>query len=113
MAINTKRLPNIIAPSTTHVCWLEKYDFEYVALSTHSKEYYSDDELFSMAEVAVQWNNGYDEVIESFANNISTTEGGTHETGFKSALTKVMNDYAKKLNDLGLCTMGDIARYSL
>ena len=50
----------------------------------------------SMAEVAVQWNNGYDEVIESFANNISTTEGGTHETGFKSALTKVLVDYAKK-----------------
>ncbi len=50
----------------------------------------------SMAEVAIQWNNGYDEVIESFANNISTTEGGTHETGFKSALTKVLVEYAKK-----------------
>ena len=49
-----------------------------------------------MAEVAIQWNNGYDEVIESFANNISTTEGGTHETGFKSALTKVLLDYGKK-----------------
>ena len=44
----------------------------------------------------MQWNNGYDEVIESFANNISTTEGGTHETGFKSALTKVLVDYARK-----------------
>lgn len=50
----------------------------------------------SMAEVAIQWNNGYDEVIESFANNIATTEGGTHETGFKSALTKVLADYGKK-----------------
>lgn len=50
----------------------------------------------SMAEVALQWYTGYDEVIESFANNISTTEGGTHETGFKSALTKVLVDYAKK-----------------
>ncbi|MFA7636670.1 MAG: DNA topoisomerase (ATP-hydrolyzing) subunit B [Monoglobales bacterium] len=50
----------------------------------------------SMAEVAIQWNNGYDEIIESFANNISTTEGGTHETGFKSALTKVLVDYGKK-----------------
>lgn len=50
----------------------------------------------SMAEVAIQWNNSYDEVIESFANNISTTEGGTHETGFKSALTRVLIDYARK-----------------
>lgn len=50
----------------------------------------------SMAEVAMQWTTGYDETIESFANNISTTEGGTHETGFKSALTKVLVDYAKK-----------------
>ena len=58
--------------------------------------YVSGEKNGSMAEVAIQWNNGYDEVIESFANNISTTEGGTHETGFKSALTKVLLDYAKK-----------------
>ena len=50
----------------------------------------------SMAEVAIQWNSGYDEIIESFANNISTTEGGTHETGFKSALTKVLSEYGRK-----------------
>ena len=68
-----------------------------------SLEYIHEDVIYvsgekdgSMAEVAVQWNNGYDEVIESFANNISTTEGGTHETGFKSALTKVLVDYARK-----------------
>ncbi len=58
--------------------------------------YVSGERTGSMAEVAIQWNNGYDEVIESFANNISTTEGGTHETGFKSALTKVLVDYARK-----------------
>ena len=50
----------------------------------------------SVAEVALSWYTGYDETIESFANNISTTEGGTHETGFKSALTKVLVDYARK-----------------
>ena len=50
----------------------------------------------SVAEVAIAWSTAYDETIESFANNISTTEGGTHETGFKSALTKVLVDYAKK-----------------
>ena len=44
----------------------------------------------------MQYNDGYSEMIVSFANNINTTEGGTHETGFKSALTKVINDYARK-----------------
>ena len=48
------------------------------------------------AEVAMQYNDGYSENLISFANNINTTEGGTHETGFKAALTKVINDYAKK-----------------
>ncbi len=50
----------------------------------------------SEAEVAIQYNDGYSENLLSFANNISTTEGGTHETGFKAALTKVINDYARK-----------------
>ena len=58
--------------------------------------YVSGERKGSMAEVAMQWNNGYDEVIESFANNISTTQGGTHETGFKAALTKVLFEYGKK-----------------
>ncbi len=50
----------------------------------------------SEAEIAFQYNDGYSENLVSFANNINTTEGGTHETGFKSALTKVLNDYARK-----------------
>ena len=50
----------------------------------------------SEAEIAMQYNDGYTEDIQSFANNINTTEGGTHETGFKAALTKVINDYARK-----------------
>ncbi len=52
----------------------------------------------SMAEVAMQYTDSYSELLLSFANNINTTEGGTHETGFKSALTKVINDYARKYN---------------
>lgn len=48
------------------------------------------------AEVAMQYNDSYKENIISFANNIHTTEGGMHETGFKSALTRVLNDYARK-----------------
>jgi DNA gyrase subunit B len=47
-------------------------------------------------EVALQYNEGYTESIYSFANNIHTYEGGTHESGFKAALTRVINDYARK-----------------
>ncbi|MDY5627471.1 MAG: DNA topoisomerase (ATP-hydrolyzing) subunit B [Clostridia bacterium] len=49
-------------------------------------------------EIAMQYTQSYTENLISFANDIHTTEGGTHETGFKSALTKVFNDFAKKLN---------------
>lgn len=49
-------------------------------------------------EIAMQYTSSYTENLVSFANDIHTTEGGTHETGFKSALTKVFNDFARKLN---------------
>ncbi len=55
---------------------------------------------FSMAEIALQYTDGYSEQLVSFANNINTTEGGTHETGFKTAMTKVINDYARKFGFL-------------
>ena len=48
------------------------------------------------AEVALMWNDSYNEDVRSFANNIHTTDGGSHETGFKNALTKVINEYGKK-----------------
>lgn len=50
----------------------------------------------NIVEVAMQYNSDYSETLVSFANNINTTDGGTHETGFKTALTRVINDYAKK-----------------
>ncbi len=50
----------------------------------------------SIAEVAMQYNDSYNETIISFANNMSTIEGGTHETGFKAALTRAINNYAKR-----------------
>ena len=50
----------------------------------------------SEAEIALQWNDSYNEVIDSFANNIHTPGGGMHETGFKTALTRVINAYGKK-----------------
>jgi DNA gyrase subunit B len=49
-------------------------------------------------EVALQYNDGYSTTLFSFANNIHTHEGGAHESGFKSALTRVINDYARKNN---------------
>ena len=52
------------------------------------------------AEVALQYNDSYNENILSFANNIHTPEGGTHEDGFKRSLTRVFNDYARKNNIL-------------
>jgi len=50
------------------------------------------------AEVSIMYNDGYNELILSFANNVRTVDGGTHETGFKNALTRVFNDYGKKMN---------------
>ena len=49
-------------------------------------------------EVALQYNTGYNETVLSFCNNINTHEGGTHLTGFRGALTRTLNDYARKLN---------------
>ncbi|MBR5702319.1 MAG: DNA gyrase subunit B, partial [Oscillospiraceae bacterium] len=51
----------------------------------------------SEAEIALQWNDSYNEIIDSFANNIHTPGGGMHETGFKTALTRVINAYGKKI----------------
>ena len=48
------------------------------------------------AEVALMYNDGYNETILSYANNVHTIDGGTHETGFKNALTKVFNEYGRK-----------------
>ena len=58
---------------------------------------YTDGEMEDITvEVAMQYTTGYHETVMSFANNIHTHEGGTHEQGFRTALTRVINDYAKK-----------------
>ncbi len=78
---------------------------EFVAFLNANKSPIHNDVIYmegtrenSMAEVAMQYTDSYNESMISFANNIETTEGGTHETGFKSALTKVLNDYGRKYN---------------
>jgi DNA gyrase subunit B len=65
---------------------------EPIYLEGNKEDYY--------LEIAIQYNNGYSENIFAFANNIDTVEGGTHLAGFKSALTRVFNDYARKLGVL-------------
>jgi DNA gyrase subunit B len=67
-------------------------------------------------EIAMQWNDGYDERIYTFANNINTHEGGSHLSGFKSALTRTLNSYAEKSGvwkDLKETPTGEDAREGL
>ncbi|AJD31490.1 MULTISPECIES: DNA topoisomerase (ATP-hydrolyzing) subunit B [Clostridium] len=69
-----------------------------------------------IVEIAMQYNDGYAENIFSFANNIDTIEGGTHLAGFKSALTRAINDYARKFNylkDIDKNLSGDDVREGL
>ncbi len=83
-----------------------KYDggiIEYVKYINHSKTPLHPDVIYveyekdsTYVEIAMQYTDSYTENIISFANNIHTTEGGMHETGFKAALTRTLNDYAKK-----------------
>ncbi len=66
------------------------------AQTLHPAIYMKGEKDGSIAEVALQYNDTYNETLISFANNMATIEGGMHETGFKTALTKVLNDYARK-----------------
>jgi len=62
--------------------------------------YFSGEKDDVQVEIAMQYNDGYNELLLSYANNIHTAEGGSHEVGFKTALTRVINDYARKFNIL-------------
>ncbi|ANF95088.1 DNA topoisomerase (ATP-hydrolyzing) subunit B [Paenibacillus bovis] len=83
-----------------------KYDggiIEYVQYLNQNREVISEQPIYVegtrdqiQVEIALQYNEGYTENIYSFANNINTHEGGTHESGFKSALTRIINDYARR-----------------
>ncbi len=90
----------------------EKFKFDggimqYVAYLTQGKETIPNKPIYIHkatsgfeVELAMQYHNGYNEVIYSYANNIHTQEGGTHEYGFKVSLTRLINDFARKLSIL-------------
>jgi DNA gyrase subunit B len=77
--------------------------------------YVSGERTDSECEIAMQYNDGYNEILVSFANNIHTPEGGMHETGFKAALTRVLNAYGRKTNAIkeGDTLSGDDCREGL
>ncbi|MDK2821128.1 MAG: gyrase subunit [Clostridia bacterium] len=62
--------------------------------------YFSGEKNNVQIEVAMQYNDGFNEILLSYANNIHTVEGGSHEAGFKTALTRIINDYARRFNIL-------------
>ncbi len=77
---------------------------EFVSYINRNKDPLHDEVIYmsgaredSMAEVAMQYNDGYNEIMVSFANNVHTPEGGMHEEGFKRALTSVLNAYGRKI----------------
>jgi DNA gyrase subunit B len=76
---------------------------DFVSYINKKKEIVNQDPIYFevkkedvVVQIAIQYNTGYNENIYSFANNIRTQEGGTHEIGFKNGLTRVINDYAKR-----------------
>ncbi|MBS3110421.1 DNA topoisomerase (ATP-hydrolyzing) subunit B [Candidatus Woesearchaeota archaeon] len=69
--------------------------------------YFTKEKNSTKVEVALQYNDGYTENVLSFANNINTVEGGTHLTGFKTALTRCMNAYAERMGEREIKLTGD------
>jgi DNA gyrase, B subunit len=106
MAFLNKGLKIVLEDKRSDVKEIYHYEggiVSFVKYLNKSKEVLHDEPIFISAtkddaelEVALQYNDTYNETIFSFANNIDTHEGGTHLTGFKNAITRVLNDYARK-----------------
>ena len=78
--------------------YVEYLNQSYQCAGLHEIIYISQENEDNSAEVALQYNDSYKERLYSYANNIRTVDGGTHDIGFKTALTSVLNDYARKYN---------------
>ena len=106
IVFSDKRDPNEIKGETLHYEGGIRQFVEHIH-QTRGYEAISGDVIYisgtqgdSFAEIALQYNDSYNGVILSFANNIHTKDGGSHENGFKNALTKVINEYGKKMGKL-------------
>ncbi|MGA2762462.1 MAG: DNA topoisomerase (ATP-hydrolyzing) subunit B [Spirochaetia bacterium] len=93
------------APGKSHIFHFDGGVKSFIEFLNKNKElihvepvYFDSERDHTRIEVGLQYNDGYNETIFTFANNINTREGGTHLIGFKSALTRCLNDYLKKLN---------------
>ncbi|MHA7964919.1 DNA topoisomerase (ATP-hydrolyzing) subunit B [Paenibacillus sp. CAU 1782] len=108
LAFLNKGIEITLSDERTGVSNSFKYEggiIEFVKYLNRNREALHEDPIYVegskdhiQVEVSLQYNDGYTENIYSFANNINTHEGGTHESGFKSALTRIINDYARKNN---------------
>ncbi len=78
--------------------YVEYLNQSYQCTGLHEIIYISQENEDNSAEVALQYNDSFKERLFSYANNIRTVDGGTHDVGFKTALTSVLNDYARKYN---------------
>jgi DNA gyrase subunit B len=106
LAFLNKGIELVLADERTGVSNSYKYDggiIEFVEYLNRNREALHEKPIYVEGakdhihvEVALQYNDSYAENIYSFANNINTHEGGTHESGFKSALTRIINDYLRK-----------------
>ncbi|CDN44381.1 DNA gyrase subunit B [Paenibacillus sp. P22] len=106
LAFLNKGIELVLADERTGVSNSFKYDggiIEFVEYLNRNREAVNERPIYVegskdgiQVEVSLQYNDSYSENIYSFANNINTHEGGTHESGFKSALTRIINDYARK-----------------
>jgi len=108
LAFLNKGIEIVLTDERTGVSNSYKYDggiIEFVRYLNRNREPLHENPIYVegikdgiQAEISLQYNDGYNENIYSFANNINTHEGGTHESGFKSALTRIINDYSRKMN---------------
>lgn len=108
LAFLNKGIEIVLTDERTDVSNSFKYDgglIEFVRYLNRNREPLHETPIYVegakdniQVEVSLQYNDSYSENIYSFANNINTHEGGTHESGFKSALTRIINDYSRKMN---------------
>jgi DNA gyrase, B subunit len=126
LAFLNKGIEIVLTDERTNVTNSFKYDggiIEFVKYLNRNREplhempiYVEGSKDHIQVEIALQYNDSYTENIYSFANNINTHEGGTHESGFKSALTRIINDYARKsgmIKDSNANLSGDDVREGL